>query len=137
VLTERRAELIREGIEAWNEEGPLAFETFMSEDIVWQTPDEIPGGGTFHGREATMEFLRTWLEGGGVLATRLSIAEMRPVGEEVLLTLDSEMVGESSGVPLPPFQWYMVLRFDEDDLLVRNRVYMDRQKAHAAAGLAP
>jgi SnoaL-like protein len=135
VLTERRAELIREGIQAWNDEGPLAFEPFMAEDIVWTSPDEIPGGGTFHGREATMEFLRSWLAGGGVLDTRLDIAEMLPVGENVLLTLDSEIVGESSGVALPPFQWYMVLRFGEDDLLVRNTVFLDQAKAVEAAGL--
>ena len=124
-------ELIREGYREWNEGRPG---TFMHPDIEWITPREVPGGGTFVGKEATLEFLQNFEGTMGVLRLSFEIEEIIPAGDQYLVISLAEGTS-AGGVPIPPHNWFHLLK-PEDGQLRRAELFLDRGQAFEAAGLS-
>ena len=122
--------LIREGWRAWNE---ASIEPFLHPDVEWITPPEVPGGGTFSGKEATVEFLRNFEGTMGVLDLSFQIKEIIPAGEEYLVISRAEGTG-ASGVAIPAHDWFHLVML-EDGKLRRARLSLNRDQALEAAGL--
>ena len=123
--------LIREGWRAWNEG---SIEPFLHPDVEWITPPEVPGGGSFIGKEATMEFLRNFEGTMGVLDLSFQIQEIIPAGEEHLVISRAEGTG-ASGVGIPAHNWFHLIRM-EDGRLRRAQLFLDHDRALEAAGLS-
>lgn len=121
---------IRSGYRAWNEG---RADSFMHPDVEWITPPEVPGGGTFVGREATVEFLRNFGGTGGILDLSFEVEEIIPTGDQYLVISRAEGTGES-GVAIPPHSWFHLVRL-ESGRLRRAELFLDRRQALTAAGL--
>ena len=127
-------EAIREGYRAWNEGDEAGAESFMHPDIEWITPPEVPGGGTFVGKQATTEFLRNFEGTMGVLNLSFEIEEIISAGDEYLVISLAEGTGES-GVAIPPHNWFHLMKL-EGGKLRRAQLFLDRSQALEAAGLS-
>ena len=123
-------ELIREGYRAWNEGRP---ESFMHPDVEWITPPEVPGGGTFVGKEATVQFLRNFEGTMGVLNLSFEIQDIIPAGDQYLVVSLAKGTSDS-GVAIPPHSWFHLVK-PEDGKLRRAELFLDRSQAIEAAGL--
>jgi hypothetical protein len=126
--------LLEEGIAAWNVAGVRSFGPYLTEDIEMQTPKEIPGGGTFRGREAALDFLASFEEGGGGVRLTFEVAEVIEAGEQFFVALKAVQVGDSSGIELGEGQWFYLMR-PRGRAVESMRTFLDRDEAMAAAGL--
>ena len=124
-------ELIREGYREWNEGRPGRY---MHPEVEWITPPELPGGGVFVGKEATLEFLRNFEGTMGVLKLSFEIQDIVPVGDQYLVISLAEGTS-TGGVPIPPHNWFHLMK-PEDGLLRRAELFLDRSQAFEAAGLS-
>ena len=123
-------ELIREGYRAWNDG---RIESFLHPDVEWITPPELPGGGTFVGKEATVEFLRNFEGTMGVLNLSFEVQEILLAGDQYLVISLAEGSSDS-GVDIPPHNWFHLIK-SEDGKLRRAELFLDRNQAFEAAGL--
>ena len=129
-MTDDDLERIRAGYRAWNE-GRL--DAFLHPDVEWTTPPEVPGGGTFAGREATLAFLRNFEGTTGILDLSFEIEEIIPADGRYLIV--SVARGRSaSGVDVPAHNWFHLVTL-QDGGLRRAELFLDRAQANAAAGL--
>jgi ketosteroid isomerase-like protein len=122
---------IREGYRAWNEG---SAEAFMHPDVEWITPPEVPGGGTFVGKEATAEFLRNFEGTMGVLNLSFQIQEIIPADDQYLVISLAEGTS-ASGVAIPAHNWFHLVRL-ENGRLRRAQLFLDRHQALEAAGVS-
>jgi ketosteroid isomerase-like protein len=126
--------LLEEGIAAWNAAGVRNFGPYLTEDVELRTPKEIPGGGTFNGRQAALDFLASFEEGGGGVRLRFEVAEVIETGDQFFVALKAAQVGDSSGIELGEGQWFYVMRM-RGRAVDRFQTFLDRDEALAAAGL--
>jgi hypothetical protein len=126
--------ILEEGIAAWNADGVTSFAPYLTGDVELQSPKEIPGGGTFKGREQAIAFLTTFEEGGGGVRLRFSVDEIIDVGGEFFVAMKAVQVGDSSGIELGEGQWFYVMR-PRGHAVESIRVFLDRDEAMKAAGL--
>jgi hypothetical protein len=125
---------VRNWIQAWNEEGVAGIEPFLADDVEWVDPPELPDGTAHHGRATTMEVLRIWEGGSGGIRLRFTLEEILPAGEEYVIVSVAEGAGGTSGAPIPPHRWFHLIRFDDDEALVkRARLFLAREQALEAA----
>jgi ketosteroid isomerase-like protein len=122
---------IREGYRAWNEGGG---ESLMHPDIEWITPPEVPGGGTFVGKEATAGFLSNFEGTKGVLNLSFQIQEIIPAAGQYLVISRAEGTG-ASGIAVPAHDWFHLIRL-ENGMVRRAELFLDRDQALEAAGLS-
>jgi ketosteroid isomerase-like protein len=122
-------------VEDWNREGALGFSRWFTDDIELQSPPEIPGGGTFRGRDAAIDFMTSWERGGGGVRLEFSIVEILEAGDEYLVILDAAQIGDASGIELGSARWYQLVRL-RDGKVCRERIFLDREEALRAAGLS-
>ena len=123
--------LIREGWRAWNEG---SAEPFLHPDVEWITPPEVPGGGKFVGKEATVEFLRNFEGTMGVLNLSFRVRDIIPAGGQYLVISLAEGTG-ASGIAVPAHDWFHLVRL-EDGKLKRAQLFLNRDQALEAAGLS-
>ena len=121
---------IRDAYRAWNE-GSL--ERFMHPDVEWITPPEVPGGGVFVGKEATVEFLRNFEGTMGVLDLSFEIREIVPAGGQYLVISLAEGTS-ASGIAIPAHEWFHLIKV-ENGLLRRAQLFLDREQAFEVAGV--
>jgi ketosteroid isomerase-like protein len=133
---EEEIALIREGYLAWNEGGVSAAAAAWKfhPEIEWINPPEMPGGGTYIGKDAVLAFLREWEGSAGVLNLSFEIEQIIPIDGEYLVISVATGTSES-GVVLPPHNWFHLMRA-EDGLLRRAQLFLDREQALEAAGLS-
>jgi ketosteroid isomerase-like protein len=82
-------------------------------------------------KEAVMKFMADWY--GAFDQHRFEVAELRDLGERVLVVLTHHAVGRSSGTPISQQQaWIYTLR---EGKVVRSDVYPDAGAALRALGL--
>lgn len=125
------ADLVRRAFEAWNAGGVNAVERFFDDLIEWHDVPEMPWTAVYRGRPAVAEYLREF-EPSGVMALRFDLAELRPVGDEVLAVVEVRATGAGSGVALTG-QEFAYLWQVRDANIVRVRVFLDRENALTAA----
>lgn len=123
-------EAIRLGYRAWNA-GDV--EPMLHDDVVWITPPEVPGGGTFVGKDSTLEFLQNFEGTSGILDLSFEVEDIIPAGDQYLVISLAEGTGES-GVAIPAHHWFHLVRL-EGGRLRRAELFLDRRQAFMAAGL--
>jgi len=112
------------------EDGVDAVLGCCSDDIVWVSDSQVPGGGTFEGKDA----VRTYLTG-------LSVFEGVTVDVEEILDLGDQVLGITTFHGRPPdgpeVEWvWCHLVTVRDGLIAEARSFMDSGRARRAAGLA-
>jgi ketosteroid isomerase-like protein len=113
--------------EAWSS-GEFGEDLFH-QDVEWSTPHP---GGTVHGRDELMAFLRSFM--GAWAEYRNELEEVRVLPDGRLLVLFNEVgLGRTSGVRTELNPGALV---DIRDGLIYRYVGMDRDEAMAEAGLA-
>jgi hypothetical protein len=126
--------LVEEGIAAWNATGVRDFGPYLTEDVEVRTPKEIPGGGTFKGREEALDFLASFEEGGGGVRLKFEVAEVIEAGDQFFVAMKATQVGDSSGIELGEGKWFYVMRA-RGRAVDQMFAFLDRDEALAAAGI--
>ena len=110
------------------------FETCLAaldEDVSWQDPPDMPGGGLNHGRDEVARSFVRWLPAWENF--RGEIEELLDAGDDVVAVTRMRGRGRASGieVDLKSAQVYEV----RDGKIVKVRQFRERADALAAVGL--
>lgn len=119
-------------IAAFNQGGADAVLDFFSEDIEVYDPD-LPGDGTYRGREGLRRVLEQMLSGNE--ATEVRGFEMIPAGDRVVALTRTYARGRG-GKPEVEWRDAHTMTF-RDGKIVYWRLYLDRNEALSDAGLDP
>lgn len=129
----RNLEIYRRIIAAWNEEGIDGVLRYYDEDIEIYDPD-LPGDGTYRGREAVRGVLEKLSSGFAKMEIRHW--ELIPAGDRVVGLLHTRGHDpDSDGIDVEMREAH-TLTF-RDGKAVYWRAYLDRREALADAGLDP
>jgi SnoaL-like domain len=118
------APLVEQAYRVWNESGPRAFVEYTTEDFELHDAPEIPDAQTWVGREAAVARLEDVVAATG--GRWADIEEIRPVGEEVLVTLTWRI---ERGSPALACVYHRVRV--EGERIARVRVFLDQEAAAA------
>jgi ketosteroid isomerase-like protein len=129
-MSEENVEVLRRvysAVEARGVEGLLEFAT---DDVVWISDPDFPGGGTYSGKED----VRAWL-------SKLWIYDEVAVDVEEIVDLDDSVLAitrfHGASVDAPPVDWaWCHLMTFRDGLISQARSFLDRTTALEAAGLS-
>jgi ketosteroid isomerase-like protein len=129
-VSERYADLIRRGYEAWNAGDRSWVLEHLSPDVEWVTPPDDPDQGHYHGHDEVIAFWDQWRGAVGQLA--FEIQELIEAPPHVLVITRRSGVGSHSGLEVSD-EVCQVFTF-EDDLCIKVREFYDRAAAMRAAG---
>ena len=129
-VSERYADLIRRGYEAWNAGDRSWVLEHLSPDVEWITPPDDPDHGRYVGHDAVIEFWDQWRSAVGQL--EFEIRELIEAPPHVLVITRRSGTGIQSGLPVSD-EICQVFTFD-DGLCVRVQEFYDRTAAMQAAG---
>ena len=87
--------------------------------------------GLFRGAEAARNWWREWYAAWDALRFEYELVE---AGDQVVMLLDLQLRGRSTGIEFPPAKGGWVLTF-RDGLVVRMKLYMSQPEALEAVGL--
>lgn len=119
-------------VAAFNEGGAEAVLEFFADDVEVYDPD-MPGDGTYRGREQLAQVLEQLLSGNEEAFVR--DFEVLPVGDRVVALTHTYMRGEGGG-PEIELRDAHTMTF-RDGKVVYWRLYLDRDEALSDAGLDP
>jgi ketosteroid isomerase-like protein len=132
-MSEENVELARRCLEAFNEGGLPAAESFLDPEIVFdQSRSPFPDAGVYHG----IEGVREWFDGladafGDV---HYEIEQVRDLGEKVAVMVRVRGRGPGSGIEVE-YRFVPLLAFREGKILRMDR-FTEWEEALAAAGLS-
>jgi ketosteroid isomerase-like protein len=122
-----------------------AFECFQRGDVdalldltagdqlVTFSPETVPNGGTFHGREGYLEWASAWLEAWERFS--IELLEIAPLDDRwVFSAVHQSAVGKGSGVPVELDTYFLVQVVD--GTIQRIELYLDRAQARAVPARA-
>jgi len=115
------SELIRRGVEAFNQGGPDAVRELIHPDIVLVMPEGLLDAGEYHGPEAALDVWHAYVDEFDVL----NWTPLRIIGHEnrVLMHVEETGRGKVSGVE--NIRWGYWLYTFEDGLVIRTDVFLD------------
>jgi ketosteroid isomerase-like protein len=128
-MSQENVQLLRGVYGAPGDNGFDALLDIASDDIVWVSDPRMPGGGTFHGKDATTRYL-----------DGLGIFEQEALDVEQLIDLGDRVLGITTIRAKPPegpsveWIWCQLVTF-RDGLVTEVRNFLDRESALEAAGL--
>ncbi len=110
------------------------------QDELWDPEIELdPSGfpvldltGVFRGADAARNWWREWYAAWDTLRFEYELVK---AGDQVVMLLDLQLRGRSSGIEFPPAKGAWVLTF-RDGLIVRMKLYMSQPEALEAVGLS-
>lgn len=120
-------QLVEEAYRAWNAGGPPAFVEFTTDDVELHDPPELPDTQTWVGRDVIVARLDDVVASTG--GTWADVDEVRPVGDEVLVSLTWKLDRVSTATLAAV---YHVVKL-EGDRIARVRVFLDADAAVRAA----
>ncbi len=88
--------------------------------------------GVFRGADAARNWWREWYAAWDTLRFEYELVE---AGDQVVMLLDLQLRGRSTGIEFPPAKGAWVLTF-RDGLIVRMKLYMSQSEALEAVGLS-
>jgi hypothetical protein len=129
-----RAELARSLLELWNAgaRGEQDFARYCAPDFELESPLSAVGGEPYRGLAGLQAWIRDVEE--QFSEWHIAIGEAREVGDAVLAISTVRARGRASGVALE-FDAAGVLRFNDQGLVARLRIYAHLAEALAALGL--
>src|SRR5919204_1455099 len=107
---------LRAAFAAWNDRGAAGFGPFLAESVEWHDAPEAPDSSVHHGLEETMSLLRGWEAGSGQMRVSLSVEEILGDGDEYVVVSRAQVIGETSGMPLPEHRWFHAVRLHDGKL---------------------
>jgi ketosteroid isomerase-like protein len=129
---QENVDVIRDGYDAINREGPDAPRRYMDPDIVLEMPEGLIDAGSYHGREAVMRVWHAYFDEFDEF--RWDVERLFGVRDRVFLRVRERGRGRQSGVEVDWQRWWVyTLR---DGLIVRARFCLDEAIALEAMGVA-
>jgi ketosteroid isomerase-like protein len=109
---------------------PDALIGLLADDCVWVSDPDMPGGGTYRGKEEVRGYLDQLLvfEGGTI-----DVHEIVDLGERVLGVATFRSAPRSG--PAVEWVWCQLVTFD-DGLITELRSFLDEGRAREAAGIS-
>jgi uncharacterized protein len=126
------AELYAKWLRIFNRGGVEAILPYYAEDAELFDPD-LPGGGTYRGREGIRKFLEQVLE--GFEAVEVRDWELHPAGNDRVVGLLHTYMRGRDGIEVEIRDAHTVTF--RDGKIIRWRLYLDQSEALADAGLDP
>jgi ketosteroid isomerase-like protein len=129
-MSQDNVEVLRKAYEFAESRGAEGFLILATEDLVWISDPNFPGGGTHMGKEN----VRRWL-------ANLWIYDEVSIDIEQIIDLDDRALGITrfSGLshdgPRVDWVWCHLVRFS-DGLINQAQSFLDRERALEAAGLS-
>jgi ketosteroid isomerase-like protein len=128
---ERRIEMVRSGIEAYNQGDIEAVLVIFAEDVEIYAPPDYLNSGTFHGHKGFLEWVGAWNEAWDSFDQEVESIE--PVGERcVIAEVHQTARGRGSGIEIDQRAAYL-WEVREDGKCTFQGLYPDAQRATAAA----
>jgi len=133
-MSQENVEIVRDAIAASMNGDPEAFVATLAPDVVWDTSRApFPEARIYHSVDGVREWFHE-LADAFEDSARYEIAEMRDVGDRVLLDLRAKAAGRSTSISV---DWDFVSVFTfVGGKIVRMDRFADRAEALEAVGLA-
>jgi ketosteroid isomerase-like protein len=129
---ETNVEIYEQVLEAFNNQGIDGVLPYFADDVEVYDPD-LPGNGTYRGRDALRGLLEQFLNGAE--RTQVRGYELLPAGDRVVALTRTYTRGEG-GDPEVEMRDAHTMTF-RDGKIVYWRLYLDRREALTDAGLDP
>jgi ketosteroid isomerase-like protein len=130
-VSERNLDLVREGVNAWNERDTGRLLELLDPDVELVPMRARLEGGRYTGHAGMLQMMRDTAEDWE--GARVEIEELRDLGDSVLVLGRFQAKGRASGVDLDmPAAWISDLT---DGRVTRMRAFPNRDEAIRAAGL--
>ena len=127
---EARIELVRSGLEAYNEGDIQAVLALLADDVVTYAPADYLNSGTFYGHQGFLEWIGAWNEAWE--SFRQDVGKIEAVGEHwVIAEVHQTARGRGSGIEIDQRSAY--LWEVHDGKCTFQGLYPDTDRAHAAA----
>ena len=123
---ERHAELVREGLDAYNREDVAGVLRMLDPEVESHVGEGLMNTGTWQGLEGFAEMAAAWAEAWGENTYEVVEVET-PDDDHVLARIHQRAIGAQSGVPVELTVFYMVEFGGER--IVRFHVYPSREAA--------
>jgi ketosteroid isomerase-like protein len=129
-MSQKNVEVLRTAYAKASARGAEGFLELASEDVVWISDRQFPGGGTHRGKEN----VRRWL-------TELWIYEEASIDVEEIIDLGDRALGVTRWRAVPPdapevdWRWCHLVSF-RDGLISQAQSFLDRHSALEAVGLS-
>ena len=127
-MSDRKEEVVRGFFDAYNRGDFDAAAEFVHPNVEMVPPGDQP---PYRGRKA----VRKWMEPDAFAEQTAEVREFTEVAERVLVEAHSWLTGAGSGINLEVDFW-SVLWIDDDGLLTRCEILLDRQPALNALRLS-
>jgi ketosteroid isomerase-like protein len=128
---ERRIELVRAGVEAYNVGDIQAVLDSLADDVVTYAPPDYLNSGTFHGHDGFLEWVGAWNEAWE--SFQQSIESIEPVGERcVIAEVHQTGRGRGSGIEIDQHSAYL-WEVRDDGKCTFQGLYPDAERAFATA----
>ena len=103
---------------------------FATDDFVWTSDPQMPGGGTYRGEAARRYLNETYVFD----EAEIDVDEIIDLGDDRVLGITAFRATPRQGRPME-WVWCHLLTF-RDGLIAELRSYLDREEALKAAGLS-
>jgi uncharacterized protein len=131
-MSEENVELVRRSLESFNRGDLDALSSDLHPEVEWYDQRELPGATVHHGREATVEHLRSALR--DMPGYRVEPAEIIDAGDKVVVCGQVFARGRASEVPVE--RPYFSVTTVQDGHALSVRLFGTRIEALEAAGLS-
>ena len=133
-MSQKNVELVREGIDAFNQRDLDAFVALLAPDVVWEENPELPGlQEVYRGRAEVRRWIEEVLEAVGTIHNEIvGITELR---DDRVFT-ENVVTGRGTGSGVPVELRYWSVLWIADSKLARRQVFWNRDDALEAAGLS-
>ncbi len=127
-MPDERIETLRRMADAFNRGDYVAAATRFHPEIELARPGaQSPYRG--------VERVREWMKPDAFAKQSLDVRDFEPAGGGVLAHVPTSVTGATSGLEMDVDAWAF-FTFDDDDLITRIALFLDRDEARSAAGLA-
>jgi uncharacterized protein len=130
-MSQENVEIVRRVFEAFEHGGIDAALPFYDPDVTWETADDEPDAGTYHGHEGIRTLVGRWVE---AFDLHLEPEEFIDAGEHVVIPYQLYARAKSTGMEISaPETWVFRMR---NGKVIEVQEYRERAEALEAVGLS-
>jgi ketosteroid isomerase-like protein len=129
-MSEANVDLAREALDCFRRgDVDALLDRTAGDQLVTFSPETVPNGGTYHGREGYLEWISAWLEAWESFS--IELLEIEALDDRwVVSTVHQSAIGKGSGVPVELDSYFLAEIVD--GTIQRIELYLDRAEALAA-----
>jgi hypothetical protein len=132
-MSQENVEIVRRVYDAFARADLDVVLSYLDPEIELSQPPEMPGGGTYHGREGVVQGVAKWF--GAWDDYVVQVQELIDLGDQVVVRTRHGGRGKASGIEVDIEIFDLVTL--NGDKVVRIRMYQDEAQAVEAADLRP